>query len=394
MTNKLKNIELKELIICICLIAFKYIPIYIYTSILKRTKRDIWIISERSNDARDNGYWLFKYIREKHPEKEVYYAIDVSCEDYSKVKSFGNVVNWGSIKHYSLICQASIIASTDFSLGFPRLLMRPILMRLMPLKQKFVFLQHGITKDNLTHAKKDKLRADLFVCGAKPEYDYILENFGYTEKELKYIGFARFDNLENTCMANQILYMPTWRNGIAEEDFENTNFYKVISSLLSSEQLNKTLERYNTKLVFFMHPRFREMKKYFERYKSNYIEVANNEDYDLQDLLKSSSLLITDYSSIYFDFAYMNKPVIYYQFDYEDYRKAQYKEGYFNYERNGFGPVIYNEDSVIGYIFELIENKWAASSEFKNRSRNFFPLRDNLNCCRHYKELLKLVSSN
>lgn len=394
MINRLKNIDLKELLICVCHIAFKFLPFYIITSIFKGSNRNIWIISERSNEARDNGYWLFKYIRENHPENEVYYAIDYKCDDYAKVKQFGNVVDWGSIKHYGLLCKASIIASTDFGLGFPRLLMRPILMRLIPLKQKFVFLQHGITKDNLTHAKKIKLRADLFVCGAKPEYDYILENFGYSTDELKYLGLARFDNLINTNQSNQILYMPTWRNGLSEYNFCESGFFKAISSFLASHRLREILSYSNTKLIFFLHPAFRDRKKYFELFACDKIEIANNDDYDLQSLLKSSSLLITDYSSIYFDFAYMGKPVIYYQFDYDDYRKAQYKEGYFNYEKNGFGPVVYSEDSVLTCIFELIGNKWESTSEYKTRSQKFFPLCDNLNCCRHYNELIKLVSSN
>ena len=59
--------------------------------------------------------------------------------------------------------------------------------------------------------------------------------------------------------------------------------------------------------------------------------------YDVQQLLKESLLLITDYSSVFFDMMYMNKPVNFYQFDEKQYRKSHYKEGYLNYQN--VGPV-------------------------------------------------------
>lgn len=393
MYKGLKNIELNELLLCAFLVVFKYIPSYLFNVLFSKTRSNIWIISERKNDARDNGYWLFRYLREKHPELEVYYAIDVNCADYRKVRIYGNVVDWGSYRHYYILSRSAIIASTDFGLGFPRLLMRPIVMRIMPLKQKFVFLQHGVIKDNLTHAKKHKLRADLFVCGAKPEYDYILKNFGYSDKEVKYLGLARFDSLCNTSCGKQILYMPTWRNGLKDEGFQNSAFNKAISSFLSSDGLKTFLTETNTKLIFFLHPAFREKKRHFKTFTCDNIEIANNEDYDLQDLLKSSSLLITDYSSIYFDFAYMNKPVIYYQFDYEEYRENQYGEGYFSYEHNGFGPVVKNEEKLIESIRSNEKTGWKNIPYYSNRSNDFFPLKDINNCERHFKELSNLIKS-
>ena len=36
----------------------------------------MWLICEDYNEARDNGYWLFKYIREQQPQQDVVYAIN------------------------------------------------------------------------------------------------------------------------------------------------------------------------------------------------------------------------------------------------------------------------------------------------------------------------------
>ena len=65
-------------------------------------------------------------------------------------------------------------------------------------------------------------------------------------------------------------------------------------------------------------------------------------------MLKESSMLITDYSSVFFDVAYMHKPIIYYQFDRDAFRQGHYQEGYFSYD-DGFGPVAFDTESLLKY---------------------------------------------
>ena len=57
------------------------------------------------------------------------------------------------------------------------------------------------------------------------------------------------------------------------------------------------------------------------------IEIAALGTADVQDLLMESSFLVTDYSSVYFDFAYMGKPLLYLPFDEDKFYKTQYKKG-------------------------------------------------------------------
>ena len=82
----------------------------------------------------------------------------------------------------------------------------------------------------------------------------------------------------------------------------------------------------------------------FDEIQNNSIIIAHKDDYDVQDLLIRSSVLVTDYSSVFFDFAYMGKPVIYYQFDEDEFRKNHYQEGYFSYREHGFGRVLKYEN--------------------------------------------------
>ena len=72
---------------------FTFAPAKIY----KRLYKDIWIITEYPENARDNGYWLFKYVRENYPEKRVFYPIKRTASDYEKVAQLGNVIAGNTI---------------------------------------------------------------------------------------------------------------------------------------------------------------------------------------------------------------------------------------------------------------------------------------------------------
>ena len=73
-------------------------------------------------------------------------------------------------------------------------------------------MQHGIIKDEMEWLHRKNMYMDLFVCGAKPEYEYIRDTFGYPEHVPQYVGLARFDNLIRAERKEKmILVMPTWR---------------------------------------------------------------------------------------------------------------------------------------------------------------------------------------
>ena len=67
---KLKRVKLSDYL-QIWKLPVSIIPAAIY----KMVNKDLWIICEDANEARDNGYWMFKYIRENHPEQNCVYAI-------------------------------------------------------------------------------------------------------------------------------------------------------------------------------------------------------------------------------------------------------------------------------------------------------------------------------
>lgn len=340
-----------------------------------------WVLIERGEDARDNAYFFYKYLKRNHPEKKVYYIIDKKSPDYYKVKD--DAVSLGSLKNYWVIAAAEKIISTHCYTGFPDITSR--LFRFLRLNKKYYFLQHGVTKDDIPLLHYDKTGVQLFICGARPEYDYIREKFGYPTGFVQYTGFARYDSLHDFKTKRQILIMPTWRKYISDEkEFLESEYYHQWNRVLADPKLAQYLRENELMILFY--PHF-EVQKYLNWFQpaSDSIILADFAHFDVQTLLKESLLLITDYSSVFFDFAYMRKPMVYFQFDQEEFFSKHYNRGYFSYTRMGFGPVEDSVDSVINAIIQCADNGFTPKIEYLNRIETFFPLYDKKNCERIYQ---------
>ena len=81
-----------------------------------------------------------------------------------------------------------------------------------------MFLQHGVTVNRGPWLYYKNTRMWRFITAAQPEHEYVVENFGYSAKQVKLCGFSRFDALHNAERdENLILVMPTWRNWLGRE---------------------------------------------------------------------------------------------------------------------------------------------------------------------------------
>ena len=148
-----------------------------------------WVISERGMDARDNGYHFYRYLKEKHPNIKVYYIIDKKSVDYEKVKD--DAIQYGGLKNYWVVASAQKLISSHYALMVPFVVGK--VWRLLNLGKKFYFLQHGIIYNDLIYLHNKKALMKLFVCGAKPEFDYVKKRFGHDEGVVQYTGLARYD---------------------------------------------------------------------------------------------------------------------------------------------------------------------------------------------------------
>ena len=365
-------------------------------AVLRRTSkayRRLWLVMERGFDARDNAYWFFRYLREQQPQINACYVIDTASPDFGKVAQLGRTVAWRSPKHYLMYLAADMLISTHVQPAAPDLMAYYNLRQIgIHPRGKQIFLQHGIIKDEMKWMRYPSLKVDFFASGGRLEYDYLVSEFGFPEGVIRYTGLCRVDNLSRgNNPSNEILVMPTWRGaGYPQgERFYETAFYRHFQSMLENPRLLSLLEKQDLRLVFYPHI---ELQKELDKFRSpsDRIILASWRDYDVQTLLMRCSLLITDYSSVFFDVGYMKKPVIYYQFDVEEFRKVHYQKGYFSYEKHGFGPVVKTEEALVDAVYECAGNGFRIQQEYLNRLEAFYPVRDELNCERTYQVLSRM----
>lgn len=111
-----------------------------------------------------------------------------------------------------------------------------------------------------------------------------------------------------------------------------------------------------------------------------------------REIYAKSNLVLTDYSSAVFDFAYLRKPIIYAQFDKDEFFSGAhtFSKGYFDYERDGFGEVAYDIDGTISMIEKYVKNGCVLSDNYRNRIDSFFAFNDKKNCQRVLEKVLSL----
>ncbi len=364
---------------------------------LKRTKRfkHVWAFAERGVDARDNAFCLFEYVRKVHPEVNAVYLITENSPDREKFFSKDRLIEFGSLKHYLFYLAAEVKVSAHIFGGAPEhnLFLRMSKVKILKkifVTGKYVFLQHGVTQADGPWLHRDKVEFDLFVTVSDRESEYVEKCFGHPHKIVQTLGFARYDFLPfEGVKSKKILLMPTWRHflsGMSAESFKTSEYFRNIEGLIQNSRLKNLLVKYDYQLIFY--PHF-EVQKYLNLFqKSNEkIVLASFEKFDVQKLLIDCDLLITDYSSVQFDFSYMKKPVILFQFDREDYRSGHQGMGYFDPDRDGFGPVGLDIDKTV----DLVENYLAKNCELENvyqhRIEKFFKYTDAQNCKRNYEAI-------
>lgn len=356
-------------------------------------RKNNWLVCERGTDAQDNGYVFYKFLVKFHPEIKSIYLIDKKSPDYKKVSAIGKTVQFGSFKHFLLVIGCHVKISSHLY-GYSPWVALSTFYRRNHTRDKHVFLQHGITKNYHLGLSRESCKSlNLFICGAKPEYDYILKEFHYHNSVPQYTGLPRYDFLNNANVKNQIIIMPTWRANLVnmtDDEFLRTKYFLCWKSVVESEELALISKEKELEIKFYLHNSFQKFSHLFKN--NDAIRIITYKDETVQTLLKESVLLITDYSSVFFDFAYLNKPIIYYQFDENDYYLNHYEKGYFDYRKDGFGDVCVNYSDFIKSVLNVINNNFLVSDKYVERVKHFFTFRDTNNCQRVFDSIMRILN--
>ncbi|UYG93851.1 CDP-glycerol glycerophosphotransferase family protein [Cytobacillus firmus] len=343
-------------------------------NVLGKTK-DIWLVGERPYKAQDTGYHFFKYMRKTHPDKNVYYVIEEDSPERRNVEPLGNVLIFKSKEHILKSLMASrIIGSHHPDYLYP-VRTRRFKKAVSGIK---VFLQHGVmgTKNMIANygKKAPGFKTDLFLVSSKFEKEMIVNDFGYDKDEVMITGLSRFDRLfdQDVELKRQILIIPTWRDWIVTEaDFLESEYFQRYRELVYNPELHALKEEFNLDIVLCLHPNMQRFTSFFQ---DAPVKVINQGEVDVQHLLKESALMVTDYSSVAFDFSFLYKPVLYYQFDRN--RFIGKRPSHLDLDNDLPGDIFDDPHQLISKIREYTKNNFKASEENKRKADKFLMYRD------------------
>lgn len=328
----------------------------------------------------DNPYYVYKYLKTHQTDYKLIFIVskdaDVSVlgkNDYVYVRSLKSFYHLATYK-YLFTCQSfgSIIKK------------RP--------EQMYIQFWHGIAfkKMGLDMQNPNNLTQDphtfdweWFVTSSEYDRDSVKSAYGY-KCPSKILGtprtdamFQKFDcekikeKLGITGDKKIILYAPTFRDNELSQDMVD------IKLPLSAMD--------DFTLLVRLHPEISEkVNPEFFRKNSNIINVCNYPNSN--DLLAISDVLITDYSSIFFDFSLLNKMTIFYAYDLEEYISMR-KGFYLDYKKDLPGPVAYNEKELEDILLNIDSNISKYKNDVLEFNKSFNSMNDGNVCSRILEEL-------
>ena len=367
-------------------------------------KRPIWIISDRGMAAGDNGEALFRYIMSQ-PDcpADVYFVISKKSKSFNELQSIGKVLKQESLAYkLKFLLSDKIIASqADVETTNPFIRQQDHYIDLFQFD--FVFLQHGIIRHDLSAwLNRFNKNVGLFITSAQKEYDSIFGNpYYYRKSDVLLSGLARYDYLENepdgtlilapTYRKNLIAHQRTDRIGRRHYDpsFKNSEYRQFYNNLINDKRILEALRTHNMKGEFYLHPAFSEQRQDFDE--NDHFKMMQF-PYDYKAAFRKGDMLISDYSSVVFDFVYLKKPVAYAHFDVDTFFEGHsyVRSSFFNDADDGFGEVYYDYDTLVEGIVRTINAGCAMPDKYKKRVDDFFYKIDKNNSKRIYDAIIKM----
>jgi CDP-glycerol glycerophosphotransferase len=346
-----------------------YKLLFIMIGLLPARKHTIVFESFLGKQFSDNPRAIYEYMKEHYPEYKLYWSVDPRFIDNFKDKGV-NIVPRLSIKWLLIMASAKYwVSNSRMPLWIPK-------------PKHTVYLQtwHGTPLKKLA-ADMD----DVFMPGTNIEnykrnflkesanWDYLISPNPYSteifrrafafKKEMIESGYPRNDFLYNANNEKEILalkkkyqipmdkkvilYAPTWRD---DQYFEKGK-YKFDLKLDLKHMQEQLGDQYIVLLrLHYLIANHIDVSEY----KGFAFDFSHHED--IRELYMVSYLLITDYSSVFFDYANLKRPMIFFVYDIEDYRD-RLRGFYFDFEEKAPGPLVKTTEEVIEEINKLEKNK-------------------------------------
>ncbi len=370
-------------------------------------KEQCWLIGSSVGQAySDNSAALHKHIIENYPDIKIYWVINKNSLDVTKASQIGPILYREALKTYlyGLLAQVHIVSHGLHDV--------PTCSSGLSKNAVKVRLGHGLTalkKTGGSFLRGVEAKNQVFdLVPVSSQFEArIKQSWGFSQNKLVVTGLPRFDELlrrQNACSISRnvaaqsakILYMPTWRDWLPSKSgsLHESDFYAQVVDFLMDPELNALLIQYNVFIYVHLHI---IMQNHLASVTDCLASLSNvrvlPSGTDLQDEIVDSQLLITDYSSVAWDFLFLNKPVLFYQFDLPKFN--QYRGSYIDMQ-DLFGPVAYDMHSAVALTVIFIENSFDATvySDIMERWKaKVFLYRDANNSQRTVEAILEAINA-
>ncbi len=355
-----------------------------------------WVLMDRTHDADDSGEHLFCYLRASQPGTNAWFVIEKDTPDYRRLRADfrRRVVAYGSVRWKLLMANAEHLISSHADAA----IVRPAELRaVMPEpRRRFTFLNHGVIKDDLS-GWLNAQDIEIFVTSTTGEYESVCGDgtaYLHTRKEAQLTGMPRFDRVREAgsrfppAERDLILIAPTWRSWLVAQaapgsqrrvlvpGFAETDFARQWRAVLRSEELAELAQRTGLQVATLLHPNLAAVSDELDL--PAHVTSFGFEGTEVRELFARARVLVTDYSSMAFNAAYIDRPVVYFQFDHAEMFGGAHvgRRGYFDYARDGYGPVTFDPASAVGAVREIVERGPDPAEEYRRRIAEAFPQRD------------------
>ncbi len=370
---------------------------------------DAWVLMDRIHNADDSAEHLFSWLREHQPQVNAFFVLEEGTEDWHRLRALhpDRVVAHDSEDWYSLMLNAVHLISShaDAAVCLP-----PQLRAYRPWPWKFTFLQHGVIKDDLSGWLNAR-PLDLFITSTVDEHASVVADgttYDYTEKETALTGLPRFDLVHAAGRAvpedarDLVLVSPTWRTWLvpnltsgsqrrgAFSWFTESDYYEAWTGLLRSEELARVCREQGLQLALLPHPNMETALEGVDL--PAHVQRLSFDGTDVRALFARAAAVVTDYSSTAFNAAYIERPVVYFQFDADEMHGGAHvgRVGYFDYVRDGFGPVASTLDEAVEALVSTLEGGRSTPEPYRQRIVEAFPHRDDQNRQRVYDAIVAM----
>jgi glycosyltransferase involved in cell wall biosynthesis len=376
----------------------------------RRRYHRAWVLIDRDVSGQDNAEAFYRYLSAERPGINAWFVLNRDSADWDRLEQDGfRLIAHGTEEHIVLMLNAKFLISSQMD----EYIVRPYDTTHYPSGQwKFVALQHGVVHNDLSRWLNPK-PIRMWITSSAEEHRGIVGNgspYQFSEKEVQLTGLPRHDSLLAKARAlspqdrKTIVIMPTWRDHLlgsgegghirqVRSEFQASDYARSWFGLVRSPELLAVASAAEAEIVFMAHPNLQHVVT--EQDVGPDVHLARYADHDVQDVIARAQLMVTDYSSLAFEAAYVGTPVVYFQFDQADFYSGlhPFRRYLFSHEQDGFGPVVETVDDAIKAIAGLVGPGREIPDEYRLRIENAFPYRDGRCSERVYEAIIEREQS-